>query len=155
MGFPPKERYGLWVIVDLWVMGSNFPPTDLVDWKKYGIWEFMGYHRHGLWGVQLYMEMEIDVYENVVTGSYKDLMTWKSDGIYCYFHHQTTLVSITRQNISSNESIWKTVRLCQCRMIMIRLRSGKSLKRFTRQILATRGPPRRLLWPPASCISEV
>jgi hypothetical protein len=31
------ERYGLWVIADLWVMGCKSLPTNLVDQKIYGV----------------------------------------------------------------------------------------------------------------------
>ena len=29
-------------------MGSNSPPTNLVDQKLYGLWESMGYQGYGL-----------------------------------------------------------------------------------------------------------
>ena len=32
-----ENTYGLWVIADLWVMGRNFPQTDLVDKIFYGV----------------------------------------------------------------------------------------------------------------------
>ena len=48
-----KDAYGLWVIADLWVMGHDFPQTNLVDKIFYGIWGVMGYQRYGLRGVRL------------------------------------------------------------------------------------------------------
>ena len=32
-----EDAYGLWVIADLWVMGHDFPQTNLVDKIFYGI----------------------------------------------------------------------------------------------------------------------
>jgi hypothetical protein len=31
----------------VWIMGPNSPPTNLVDQKFYGVWESMGYQGYG------------------------------------------------------------------------------------------------------------
>ena len=46
-----EDPYGLWVIADLWVMGRNFPQTNLVDKIFYGVSGVMGFERYGLRGV--------------------------------------------------------------------------------------------------------
>jgi hypothetical protein len=47
MGFASQK---VWVMgyEGVWVMGSNSPPTNLVDQKFYGLWESMGYQSYGL-----------------------------------------------------------------------------------------------------------
>ena len=50
-----ENAYGLWVIADLWVMGRNFPQTNLVDKFFYGVCGVMGFERYGLRGVRLYI----------------------------------------------------------------------------------------------------
>lgn len=51
----PAEGYGLWVIMDVWVMVCNSLRTELVDGSRYGIQEVMGYQEYGLQGVRLYI----------------------------------------------------------------------------------------------------
>ena len=48
-----EDPYGLWVIVDLWVMGHDLPQTNLVDKIFYGVSGVMGYERYGLGWVRL------------------------------------------------------------------------------------------------------
>ena len=47
MGFTLQP---VWVMgyKGVWVMGSNFPPTNLVGQKFYGLEESMGYESYGL-----------------------------------------------------------------------------------------------------------
>ena len=53
------STHGLWSVKQVWDMGNGrvwpiWQGTDSVDTKKYGLWEFMGYHRYGLRQRQLY-----------------------------------------------------------------------------------------------------
>ena len=48
------NRYGLWVMGELWVMGPISPQTKSVTQKMYGLWGGMGYESYGLGGIRLY-----------------------------------------------------------------------------------------------------
>ena len=49
-----RQRYGLWGMGGLWVLGQKSLRTESVDGIFYGLWQVMGYHGYGLRQVRLY-----------------------------------------------------------------------------------------------------